>query len=85
MTQDRQQANRTDDQEYDNNNVFAKILRGEFPGELVYQDDLTLVMMDNTPRHNDVKPTRPAAAMKKPEVLKANANKTRAALKNNNH
>jgi histidine triad (HIT) family protein len=35
---------------YDNNNVFAKILRDELPSERVYEDEQTLVMMDIMPR-----------------------------------
>ena len=36
--------------EYDNNNVFAKILRGELPCEKVYEDDGALAVMDIAPR-----------------------------------
>lgn len=35
---------------YDNNNLFAKILRGELPTTKVYEDDKTLVIMDIMPR-----------------------------------
>jgi histidine triad (HIT) family protein len=35
---------------YDNNNVFAKILRGELPCHKVYEDDHTLAFMDIMPR-----------------------------------
>jgi histidine triad (HIT) family protein len=35
---------------YDNDNVFAKILRGEMPCHKVYEDDKTLVFMDIMPR-----------------------------------
>ena len=35
---------------YDNDNVFAKIMRGELPGQKVYEDDKTLVIMDIMPR-----------------------------------
>ncbi|MDX5594479.1 HIT family protein [Pseudovibrio sp. SPO723] len=35
---------------YDDQNVFAKILRGEMPCEKVYEDDNTLVIMDIMPR-----------------------------------
>jgi histidine triad (HIT) family protein len=35
---------------YDNNNVFAKILRGELPFEKVYEDDGALAVMDIAPR-----------------------------------
>ena len=36
--------------DYDPENVFAKILRGEFPCHKVYEDDHTLVIMDIMPR-----------------------------------
>lgn len=35
---------------YDNNNVFAKILRGELPSFKVYEDDKTYAMMDIMPQ-----------------------------------
>ena len=35
---------------YDDNNVFAKILRGEIPSCKVYEDDHTLAFMDIMPR-----------------------------------
>ena len=35
---------------YDNDNVFAKILRGEVPSVKVYQDDATYCFMDIMPR-----------------------------------
>lgn len=35
---------------YDNNNVFAKILRGELPAHKVYEDGETLAFMDIMPR-----------------------------------
>lgn len=35
---------------YDNNNVFAKILRGELPCHKVYEDQDTLAFMDIMPR-----------------------------------
>lgn len=35
---------------YDDQNVFAKILRGELPSHTVYEDDKTLVIMDIMPR-----------------------------------
>jgi histidine triad (HIT) family protein len=35
---------------YDNNNVFAKILRGELPCHKVYEDEHTLAFMDIMPR-----------------------------------
>ncbi|MFN3688560.1 HIT family protein [Salinarimonas sp.] len=35
---------------YDNDNVFAKILRGELPAHKVYEDEATLAFMDIMPR-----------------------------------
>jgi histidine triad (HIT) family protein len=35
---------------YDNNNVFAKILRGEIPCHKVYEDDVAFAFMDIMPR-----------------------------------
>lgn len=35
---------------YDNDNIFAKILRGEIPSEKLYEDDDTYVFMDIMPR-----------------------------------
>lgn len=35
---------------YDPENIFAKILRGEIPSTLVYEDDDTLAFMDIMPR-----------------------------------
>lgn len=35
---------------YDNNNVFAKILRGEIPAVAVYEDANTLAFMDAMPQ-----------------------------------
>lgn len=48
---------------YDNDNVFAKILRNELPAERVYEDDETLTIMDIMPRtdgHVLVIPKTPA-------------------------
>jgi len=36
--------------EYDDQNIFAKILRGEMPAHKVYEDEHTLAMMDIMPR-----------------------------------
>lgn len=36
--------------EYDPNNVFAKILRGELPCHKIYEDEKTLAFMDIMPR-----------------------------------
>ncbi len=49
--------------EYDTDNIFAKILRGEMPAHKVYEDDDTFVMMDIMPRgdgHCLVLPKAPA-------------------------
>lgn len=35
---------------YDDQNVFAKILRGEIPSERLYEDEHTLAIMDIMPR-----------------------------------
>ena len=35
---------------YDENNIFAKILKKELPAEIVYEDDKTLAIMDIMPR-----------------------------------
>ncbi len=48
---------------YDDQNIYAKILRGELPAERVYEDDETLVIMDIMPRsdgHCLVLPKTPA-------------------------
>ena len=48
---------------YDDDNVFAKILRGELPAERVYEDDDTVAIMDIMPRcdgHVLVIPKTPA-------------------------
>ncbi|MCB5201945.1 HIT family protein [Neorhizobium sp. T786] len=37
-------------QPYDENNIFAKILRGEIPSHKVYEDDHTLAFMDVMPQ-----------------------------------
>lgn len=49
--------------DYDRNNVFARILRGELPCHKVYEDDRTLALMDIAPRaegHTLVIPKAPA-------------------------
>jgi len=49
--------------EYDSNNVFAKILRGEMPAHKIYEDENTFAFMDIMPRgpgHCLVIPKRPA-------------------------
>jgi histidine triad (HIT) family protein len=48
---------------YDPNNIFAKILRGEFPCYKVYEDDHVLAFLDIMPRapgHTLVVPKAPA-------------------------
>ena len=35
---------------YDNNNIFAKILRGELPSHKIYEDADTFAFMDIMPR-----------------------------------
>ena len=48
---------------YDQNNIFAKILRGEVPSVKVYEDDKTLAFMDVMPQadgHTLVIPKEPA-------------------------
>ncbi len=35
---------------YDNNNIFAKILRGEIPCEKIYEDDFVLSFYDINPQ-----------------------------------
>jgi histidine triad (HIT) family protein len=48
---------------YDNNNVFAKILRGEFSSHKVYEDEHVLAFLDIMPRapgHTLVIPKAPA-------------------------
>lgn len=38
--------------DYDSNNIFAKILRGEIPSHKVHEDEHTLVFMDVMPQAN---------------------------------
>ena len=48
---------------YDSNNIFAKILRGEFPCYKVFEDDHSLAFLDIMPRtsgHTLVIPKTPA-------------------------
>ncbi|MBO6756171.1 MAG: HIT family protein [Roseibium sp.] len=35
---------------YDDQNVFAKILRGDLPSHKIYEDDMTVAIMDIMPR-----------------------------------
>jgi histidine triad (HIT) family protein len=49
--------------EYDRNNIFARILRGELPCHKVYEDEHTLAFMDIAPRgdgHTLVIPKKPS-------------------------
>lgn len=51
---------------YDNNNVFARILRGELPCQKVYEDDATFAFLDIMPQaegHTLVLPKEPAALL----------------------
>ncbi len=61
---------------YDNDNIFAKILRGEIPAFKVYEDDETFALMDIMPRspgHCLVIPKAPVRNLldASPEVLAA--------------
>lgn len=60
--------------EYDSNNIFAKIIRGELPAQKVYDDDRALAFLDIMPRapgHTLVIPKAPARNLLdvKPEDL----------------
>lgn len=51
---------------YDQNNIFAKISRGEIPCEKLYEDDHTLAFMDIMPQadgHCLVIPKRPSTGL----------------------
>lgn len=51
---------------YDNQNIFAKILRGELPAIKVYEDEHTLAFMDIMPQadgHTLVIPKEPAVTL----------------------
>ena len=51
---------------YDDQNIFAKILRGEIPCAKVYEDDLVLAFMDAMPQaegHTLVVPKAPARGL----------------------
>lgn len=51
---------------YDDNNIFAKILRGELPAHKVYEDEHTLAFMDIMPMargHTLVIPKYPAETL----------------------
>ena len=54
------------DMTYDNQNIFAKILRGEIPAIKVYEDERTLAFMDIMPQadgHTLVIPKVPATTL----------------------
>lgn len=51
------------DRRYENDNIFAKILRGEMPAHKVYEDDKTVAFLDIMPRaagHTLIIPRAPA-------------------------
>ena len=51
---------------YDDNNIFAKILRGEMPAHKIFEDDDTYAFLDIMPRskgHSLVIPKKPAVNM----------------------
>jgi len=51
---------------YDNDNIFAKILRGEIPSHKIYEDDENFAFLDIMPRskgHSLVIPKKPAINM----------------------
>lgn len=59
---------------YDDNNIFAKILRGEIPAHRVYENDNVLAFMDAMPQSNGhtlVIPKNPSRNLldAKPETL----------------
>ncbi len=59
---------------YDNDNIFAKILRDEAPAFRVYEDEYSLAFMDVMPQvdgHTLVVPKDPAASLHEadPEIL----------------
>ncbi|MGN6748283.1 MAG: HIT family protein [Xanthobacteraceae bacterium] len=75
---------------YDPNNIFAKILRGELPSYKVFEDDKVLAFLDIMPRaagHTLVVPKNPARTIiditpdDLTHVMKATQRIARAALK----
>src|SRR4029077_18144860 len=46
----REDASEASSMTYDPNNVFAKVLRGEFPCHKIYEDEDTLAFLDIMPR-----------------------------------
>ncbi len=76
--------------DYDPNNIFAKILRGELPAHKVYENDKAFAFLDIMPRapgHALVIPKAPArnildiATDELAELIKATQTITRAAMK----
>lgn len=72
--------------EYDSDNVFAKILRGELPAHRIYEDESTFAFMDIMPRgpgHCLVIPKSPARNILdiEPESLAAVARTTQKIAK----
>ncbi|MEJ2626195.1 MAG: HIT family protein [Pseudolabrys sp.] len=64
---------------YDSNNIFAKILRGELPCFKVYEDDKTFAFLDIMPRapgHTLILPKAPAR-----NLLDVDANDLAAVIK----
>lgn len=64
---------------YDNNNIFAKIIRGDLPCHKVYEDDDTIAIMDIMPRcegHTLVIPKTPVR-----NILDASDNQMLACMK----
>ena len=62
--------------DYDDGNVFAKILRGELPAQMIQEDDETLAFMDIMPRsqgHCLVIPKKPSRNLldAEPEAIAA--------------
>ena len=47
---------------YDNNNIFAKIIRGEIPAVRVYEDEQILAIMDVMPQSDGHTLVLPKAA-----------------------
>ncbi len=63
---------------YDNDNIFAKILRGEIPCQKVYEDDHTVAFMDVMPQAPGHTLVVPKAASR--NLLDANAETLSALL-----
>jgi len=68
----------TENKQYDEQNIFAKILRGEMPCVKVYEDEMTLAFMDVMPQadgHVLVIPKSPA-----PDILTLDAEPMQALI-----